>query len=91
LNPGDPFSVEAVRRDVRSLWNTGFFDDVRSEAQDSLDRPDAKIVIFIVREKPIVASVDYTGIKSISESDIRAALKIRALNSRWVVCSTSQQ
>jgi outer membrane protein assembly factor BamA len=32
-------------------------------------------VIFIVREKLIVASIDYTGIKSISESDIRAALK----------------
>jgi outer membrane protein insertion porin family len=75
LNPGDPYRVEAVRRDVRSLWNTGFFDGVRSEVQDSPDRPDAKIVIFIVREKPIVASVDYTGIKSISESDIRAALK----------------
>jgi outer membrane protein insertion porin family len=74
LNPGDPYSVEAVRRDVRSLWNTGF-DDVRSEVQDSPDRPDAKIVTFIVREKPIVASIDYTGIKSISESDIRAALK----------------
>jgi outer membrane protein insertion porin family len=75
LNPGDPYRVEAVRRDVRSLWNTGFFDGVRSDVQDSPDRPDAKIVIFIVREKPIVASVDYTGIKSISESDIRAALK----------------
>jgi outer membrane protein insertion porin family len=74
LNPGDPFSVEAVRRDVRSLWNTGF-DDVRSEVQDIPDRPDAKIVTFIVREKPIVASIDYTGIKSIGESDIRAALK----------------
>jgi outer membrane protein insertion porin family len=70
LNPGDPYSVEAVRRDVRSLWNTGF-DDVRSEVQDSPDRPDAKIVTFIVREKPIVASIDYTGIKSISESDIQ--------------------
>jgi outer membrane protein insertion porin family len=74
LNPGDPFSVEAVRRDVRSLWNTGF-DDLGSEVQDIPDRPDAKIVTFIVREKPIVASIDYTGIKSIGESDIRAALK----------------
>jgi outer membrane protein assembly factor BamA len=33
--PGDPYSVEAVRRDVRALWNTQFFDDVRSEVEDS--------------------------------------------------------
>jgi outer membrane protein assembly factor BamA len=69
LNPGDPYRV------AEPLWNTGFFDDVRSAVQDSPDRPDAKIVIFIVREKPMVASIDYTAIKSISESDIRAALK----------------
>jgi outer membrane protein assembly factor BamA len=75
LNPGDPYRVEAVRRDVRFLWNTGFFDAVRSEVQDSPDRPDTKIVFFIVRGKPIVASIDYRAIKSITQSDIRAALK----------------
>jgi len=74
-NPGDPYSVEAVRRDVRSLWNTGFFDDVRSEVEDSPSRPNGKIVIFIVEEKPMVASIDYKGIKSMSEPNIRAALK----------------
>ena len=77
LNPGDPYRVVAFRRDARSIWNTGF-NDVRSEVQDSPDRPDAKIVTFMVREKPIVASIDYTG-KSISESDIRAALKNQRL------------
>jgi outer membrane protein insertion porin family len=72
---GAPYSVEEVRRDVRSLWNTGFFDDVRSEVEDSPDRPNGKIVILIVRGKPIVASIDYKGLKSIAESDILAALK----------------
>jgi outer membrane protein insertion porin family len=71
--PGDPYNVEAVRRDVRSLLNTGFFDDVGSEVEDA--RPNGKTVIFILSEKPIVASIDYKGIKSITESDILAAFK----------------
>ena len=79
-NPGDPYSIEAVQRDVRSLWSTGFFNDVRSDVEDSPDRPNGKIVIFVFREKPIVASIDYKGIKSISESDIRAALKNQKVN-----------
>jgi outer membrane protein insertion porin family len=75
VHPGDPYSVEAAQREVRSLWNTGFFDDVRSDVVDSPSCPNGKIVIFIVQEKPIIASIDYKGIKSITESDIRAALK----------------
>jgi outer membrane protein insertion porin family len=74
-NPGDPYSVEAVQRDVQSLLNTGFFDDVRSEVEDSPHVPNGKIVIFTVREKPIVANIEYQGIKSITESNIRAAWK----------------
>jgi outer membrane protein insertion porin family len=73
--PGDPYSVEAVRRDVRSLWNTGFFDDVRSEVEDGPSVPNGKIVIFIVSEKPTIGRIEYKGIKSITESDILNAFK----------------
>lgn len=40
--PGDPYSVEGVRRDVRALRNTQFFDDVRLEVEDSPDQPNGK-------------------------------------------------
>jgi outer membrane protein assembly factor BamA len=50
-------------------------DDVRSEVEDIPDRPNKKTVIFIIGEKPIVASIDYQGIKSITESGILAAWK----------------
>jgi outer membrane protein insertion porin family len=72
---GAPYSVDAVRRDVRALWNTGFFDDVRSEVEDSPSMPNGKIVIFIVSEKPTIGRIEYKGIKSITESDILNALK----------------
>ena len=72
---GAPYSVDAVRRDVRALWNTGFFDDVRSEVEDSPSMPNGKIVIFIVSEKPTIDRIEYKGIKSITESDILNAFK----------------
>jgi outer membrane protein insertion porin family len=73
--PGDPYSVEAVRRDVQALRNTQFFDDVRVEVEDSPYRPNGKIVIFLLVEKPIVGRIEYKGIKSITESDILDAFK----------------
>ena len=75
VHAGDTYSVETAQREVRSLWNTGFFDNVRSEVADSPSRANGKIVIFVVQEKPIIAGIDYQGIQSITEPDIRRALK----------------
>ena len=72
---GDPYSEEAVRRDFQALWNTQFFEDVRLEVEDSPDQPDAKIVVFYLKERPIIRRIEYKGNKSISESDILDAFK----------------
>jgi outer membrane protein insertion porin family len=75
--PGDPYSVAALRRDFHALWNTQYFQDIRLEVQDSPDKPNAKIVIFHVVERPIIRRIEYSGIKSISESDILDGFKNR--------------
>lgn len=72
---GDPYNEEAVRRDFQALWNTQFFEDVRLEVEDSPDKPDAKIVVFYVKERPIIRRIEYKGNKSITESDILDAFK----------------
>src|ERR1700735_1630040 len=72
---GDPYSEDAVRRDFQALWNTQFFEDVRLEVEDSPDQPDAKIVVFYVKERPIIRRIEYKGNKSITESDILDAFK----------------
>jgi outer membrane protein insertion porin family len=51
------------------------FDDVRLEVEDSPELPNGKIVVFIVRERPIVSRIEYKGIKSITESDILDAFE----------------
>jgi outer membrane protein insertion porin family len=74
---GDPLNEDGLRRDFHALWNTQYFEDIRLEVQDSPDKPNAKIVIFYVTERPIVRRIEYKGNKSISESDILDRFKER--------------
>jgi outer membrane protein insertion porin family len=72
---GEPYTTRVTQRDFLRLWNTHLFSDVRVEVKDSPDRPGAKIVIFYLKEKPIIRRIEYRGIKSITESEIVSALK----------------
>ncbi|HEY2647393.1 MAG TPA: outer membrane protein assembly factor BamA [Candidatus Acidoferrales bacterium] len=75
--PGDPVNEEALRRDFHALWNTQYFEDMRLEIEDSADKPNQKIIIFYVTERPIVRRIEYKGNKSVSESDILDRFKDR--------------
>ena len=79
---GDVYSPDTLRRDFEILWNTQFFDDIRLEVENSPDKPDEKIVIFYVTERPIIRRIEYCegtigcgGLKTITESDILDAFK----------------
>jgi outer membrane protein insertion porin family len=67
---GDPYSEGALRRDFQALWNTQLFEDVRLIVEPSPTKPDAMIVVFDVKERPVIRRIRYEGIHSISESDI---------------------
>src|SRR3984885_11433189 len=75
--PGDTLNDDALRRDFHALWNTQYFEDIRLEIEDSADKPNQKIVIFYVTERPIVRRIEYKGNKSVSESDILDRFKDR--------------
>ena len=64
---GDPYDAGNVERDFNSLWNTGYFEDVRVEREDT-----AKGVILdiFVREKPTIREINYKGLSSVSTSDV---------------------
>ena len=68
--PGDTYNEDALRRDFQALWNTQFFEDVKLRVEDSPTNEDAKIIVFEVKERPIIRRIRYDGIHSISESDI---------------------
>ncbi|HEY2461378.1 MAG TPA: outer membrane protein assembly factor BamA [Candidatus Acidoferrum sp.] len=74
---GDAYNEETLRRDFQALWNTQFFEDVKLRVEDSPDSPGHKIVIFEVKERPVIRRIRYDGIHSISESDILDRFKER--------------
>jgi outer membrane protein insertion porin family len=66
---GDPYNEETLRRDFQALWNTQFFEDVKLRVEDG-EKPNGKIIVFEVKERPVIRRIRYDGIHSISESDI---------------------
>jgi outer membrane protein insertion porin family len=73
----DPYNEETLRRDFQALWNTQFFEDVKLRVEDSPGRENAKIIVFEVRERPIIRRIRYENIHSVSESDILDRFKER--------------
>ena len=65
--PGDPFDPAVVERDFNSLWNTGYFDDVRIER---VDETSCVQLIVYVKEKPTIRAIYYKGLNAVSQSDV---------------------
>ncbi len=76
---GDVYSEAALRRDYMSLWNTGYFDDIRLEATES--PTGGKIITFFVREKKLIRSIDYKGLSSVQQSDVLDEFKKQKVGS----------
>jgi len=56
---GDVLNEDTLYRDFQALWNTQYFEDIRTELEDSPTRPDARVVVFYVKERPIVRRILY--------------------------------
>ena len=69
---GDLYDPQVVERDFNSLWNTGYFDDVRLERVDT-DKC-VQLVVY-VREKPTIREINYKGVNAVSQSDILERFK----------------
>src|SRR5277367_3400764 len=63
----DPYDPLTVERDFNSLWNTGYFENVRIEKEDS---PKGVILDVYVREKPTIREINYKGLNAVSQSDV---------------------
>ncbi len=69
---GEPFSIEKIRRDVKTLYETGFFDDVQVDVEPF---EGGVKVTYIVKERPVVGRIRIVGNKHIKTSEIRKELK----------------
>jgi outer membrane protein insertion porin family len=65
--PGDIYDTSALERDFNSLWNTGYFEDIKILREQT---PKGWRLIFQVKEKPTIREINYTGLSSVSTSDV---------------------
>jgi outer membrane protein insertion porin family len=66
-HPGDIYDPAALERDFNSLWNTGYFEDIRFSREET---PKGWRLIIQVKEKPTIREINYVGLSSVSTSDV---------------------
>ncbi|HEX3352601.1 MAG: outer membrane protein assembly factor BamA [Terriglobales bacterium] len=72
--PGDVYDPAALERDFNSLWNTGYFEDIRFEREQT---PKGWRIHVYVKERPTISEIDYLGLSSVSKSDVLDRFKDR--------------
>src|SRR5215468_1235602 len=76
--PGGLLNMNVVRRDVKELYAQNLFDDIRVDAEEG--KTGGVVIVFTVKEKPLIRSVDFPGANSITRSDILDKLKEKKIS-----------
>ena len=65
---GETLTYEKAQQAIRALFATGFFKDVRLEAENG-------VMVVTVEERPAIAQIDFNGIKSFEVDALRKTLR----------------
>lgn len=75
--PGDEINADAVQRDLKAVFGTGFFDDVVVRVEEGSE-PGKMLLVFEVVEKPAVVNVRLEGNKKINDEDLRELIDVKS-------------
>ncbi|MBS0309006.1 MAG: outer membrane protein assembly factor BamA [Proteobacteria bacterium] len=65
---GETFDDDKAASAIKALYATGFFKDVRIEAEGN-------VLVVFVEERPAIASIDFSGMKEFDKEGVTKALK----------------
>jgi outer membrane protein insertion porin family len=68
IKVGETMNAQKARAALRALYATGFFQDVRLEA-------DNDVLVVSVRERPAIAQIDFSGMKEFEPDNVRKVLR----------------
>ncbi len=71
---GSTLSRETVRSDVQALYAMGYFDDISVQAEAG---PEGVRLVFVVKERPVVATVTFEGNRQLATSDLKEVVKVK--------------
>ncbi len=74
LKAGDAYTAEAIRAQIRLIYEMGFFEDVQSETEPVAD---GVAVTFVVREKPFITEIVFDGNEELSEDKLKEKITTR--------------
>ena len=69
---GDTLTEERAQQAVRALYATGFFKDVRLEAENG-------VLVVLVEERPAVAQIDFSGVSEFQPDVLKRVLRDQGL------------
>lgn len=75
LKPGDAYSPENVRGQIKILYDTGYFEDVQLETEST---PDGIALVFVVREKPFITEIVFDGNEELSDDKLKEKITIKS-------------
>lgn len=67
MRVGKPFNPRGMTRDVRELWDQGFFEDIEVDLTQTQDEARLRI---LVKERPSIREISFTGNKEIDDEDL---------------------
>jgi outer membrane protein insertion porin family len=65
---GETLTADKAQQALRALFATGFFKDVRLEAENG-------VLVVLVEERPAIAQVDFSGVSEFPLDNLRRALR----------------
>ena len=68
------YDAESLHRDLVTLWNSGRFDNIELTREPGQT---GWIITFVVTERPVVRTIKYDGLKSITTSEVLDRFKER--------------
>jgi len=75
LKPGDPYTPDNVRGQIRILYETGYFEDVQVETESM---PEGIALTFIVQEKPFITEILFDGNEELSDDKLKEKITIKS-------------
>ncbi|PYT03808.1 MAG: outer membrane protein assembly factor BamA, partial [Acidobacteria bacterium] len=72
---GDPYNPAQVQRDLQALLNLPFFDKTETRVATQPGEKGGVVVIFYVKELPVIRDLTFKGLHSVAEADVLKAFR----------------
>jgi outer membrane protein insertion porin family len=73
MRVGQTFTPEGLAQDVKEMWRSLYFEDISVD----LTRKDTGVALrILVRERPTIKAIEFTGNSALDEDDLKEALSV---------------